>query len=327
MESGTEIVRRPMHEHEQADRIRIVLGLTRNEPLPAPTWENLRKYHAFLSEKLSFPFNAEVWELSGRVHRNRYPVTVYHVLLPDPGADSSNGLLVEGNFHEQQLKLPLCCLQTSKRSANHLPLQDYAYWFTTTAAELATVPEQDYPASPYPGFWQSLWRFSVYGMGVGAVLGALLATQGVYAHYAMYIGAGVLAALGCALGSFYGRMFGVVNRVRGGPSIGALLGFVCGGVAGTAAGVLLIGYLGTVPGSILGHLLGKATARLGWKPFPQIVWPVVGACTGGMILSLVTDSDSAFTGAMAGILLGGVVTALLYVFFVFMLGVLLYSRK
>lgn len=316
-----------MHEHEQADRIRTILGLTSDDPLPAPTRENLRKYHAYLSKKLSLPFNAEIWELSDSNHRQRHPVTIYRVLVPDEGADSSNGLLAEGNFQEQQLGLPLCSLQTRKGSANHQLLQDYAYWFTQTASEPATLPEQDDPASIRPRFWQTLGHCSVYGMGVGAVLGALLATQGIYAHYAMYIGAGALAILGWVMGSRYGLILGAVNRVPGGRMVGAILGFVFGAVAGTAAGVLLMGYLGTVPGSILGHMLGKVTARLGWKPFPQAVWPVVGACTGGMILCLVTDSDSAFTGALAGILVGGVVTALLYVLFVFILGVLMYSRR
>jgi Calcium binding len=328
MEQPATILPRPLQPYDQSDRIRAVLGLTSDEPLPAADKEQLRKYHQFLSDKLSFPFNAEIWVQSGPFQGRTHLVTVYRLLDVTESGVERNGLMVEGGYEQERLVMPLCDLETSEDSPNRRMVQDYTYWFSAAGNEFdeSAAYEDASPMSPAT-VWKSLLRATVYGMGLGAVLGALLATQGEAALYGMYMGAGLLAVMGWLFGSRYGLLLGAVNRVKGGPLLGGILGVAGGAIVGSAAAVLLVGYLGTIPGSIVANLLGKVSARLGWKPVSEVIWTLVGACTGGMILALAADPDKALTGAMAGVLLGGVMTAIVFLFVVVSLGLMLNTRS
>lgn len=59
IEQPTEITTKPLSPNDQDDRIRMVFGLTSNDPLPDVEDETLEAYHEYLSKNLKFPFRAE----------------------------------------------------------------------------------------------------------------------------------------------------------------------------------------------------------------------------------------------------------------------------
>ncbi len=328
MEQPAAIVPRPLRAHQQADRIRAILGLTSDDPLPAAGKEPLRKYHQFLRENLSLPCNAEVWLQSGPVQGKTHLVTVYRLLDLEEGTAESNGLLVEAGCGQERMVLPLAALETTADSPNRRLIQDYVCWFVEGGQEPAGPDEEDDEDMTGPqAAWALLLRSVVYGMGLGAVLGALLATQDAAGFHGMYIGAGLLAVVGWLVGVRRGLTYGAAHRVKGGPLLGGVLGVALGGLAGAAGGIMVVGYLGTVPGSIAGNLLGKLAAWLGWKPVGEPIWTLLGACAGGMVLALCLDSNRALAGAMAGVLLGGVMTALVFLLVVVALGLMMNAQE
>ena len=58
MEHPKEIATKPLSPKDQDDRIRMVFGLTNNDPLPDVDEDTLRAYQKYLAANLSFPFEA-----------------------------------------------------------------------------------------------------------------------------------------------------------------------------------------------------------------------------------------------------------------------------
>jgi uncharacterized protein YodC (DUF2158 family) len=59
IEHPTEIKTKPLSSKDQDDRVRMVFGLTSDDPLPDVDDETLETYHQHLSNNLVFPFFAE----------------------------------------------------------------------------------------------------------------------------------------------------------------------------------------------------------------------------------------------------------------------------
>ena len=59
IEQPTSIVTRRLNEKDQDDRVRIVLGLTSDDPLSEVEDDTLRAYHRYLAAHLTFPFEAK----------------------------------------------------------------------------------------------------------------------------------------------------------------------------------------------------------------------------------------------------------------------------
>ena len=59
IEHPTEVATKPLSPKDQDDRVRMVFGLTSNDPLPEVTDETLAAYHKYLSKNLAYPFEAE----------------------------------------------------------------------------------------------------------------------------------------------------------------------------------------------------------------------------------------------------------------------------
>src|SRR5207249_3676611 len=55
----------PLDMKDQDDRVRAVLGLTSDDPLPEVEQDTLRKYGAYLATHLSFPFDASYTRETG----------------------------------------------------------------------------------------------------------------------------------------------------------------------------------------------------------------------------------------------------------------------
>ena len=60
MEQPTNIVTRPLSMDEPDDRIRMVFGLTSDDPLPKPDEQTQQNFFDYLKAHLSFPFKADI---------------------------------------------------------------------------------------------------------------------------------------------------------------------------------------------------------------------------------------------------------------------------
>jgi len=71
IEQPTAIVTKPLSERDQGDRVRIALGLTREDPLPEVSRRTLLAYYRYLKDNLKLPFKArsEAKGSSLTVHR------------------------------------------------------------------------------------------------------------------------------------------------------------------------------------------------------------------------------------------------------------------
>lgn len=125
IEQPTEITTKPLSPKDQDDRIRMVLGLTSNDPLPDANDETLEAYHEYLSKSLTFPFRAE----HGAEYGHPAPVKVIGLGDPDeePMIDETYGILCEARVEGQVVTLPLGELEDAK--PNRQLIDDYCYWF------------------------------------------------------------------------------------------------------------------------------------------------------------------------------------------------------
>ncbi len=125
IEQPTKISTKPLSPKDQDDRIRMVFGLTSNDPLPDANDETLETYHEYLSKNLTFPFRAE----HGAEYGHPEPVKVIGFGDPDeePMIDETYGILCEARVEGQVVTLPLGELEDAK--PNRQLIDDYCYWF------------------------------------------------------------------------------------------------------------------------------------------------------------------------------------------------------
>jgi hypothetical protein len=125
IEQPTEITAKPLSPKDQDDRVRMVFGLTSNDPLPEVDDETLTTYRAFLAKNLTFPFQAEHGGDYGHPER----VKVIGLGDPDeePLIDETDGLLCKARMEGEVVTLPLGELEDAK--PNRRLIDDYCYWF------------------------------------------------------------------------------------------------------------------------------------------------------------------------------------------------------
>ena len=125
IEQPTEITAKPLSPKDQDDRIRMVFGLTSNDPLPEVDDETLTTYRDYLAKNLTFPFQAQHGAEYG--HPVRAKVIGLGDLDEDPMIDETYGLLCEARMEGQVVTLPLGELEDAK--PNRQLIDDYCYWF------------------------------------------------------------------------------------------------------------------------------------------------------------------------------------------------------
>ena len=127
IEQPKKITTKPLSPKDQDDRIRMVFGLTSNDPLPDVDDETLEPYHEYLSKNLVFPFTAEHGAEYGHPER----VKVIGLGDPDdePMIDETYGILCEARMEGQIVTLPLGELGDAKGKPNRQLIEDYCYWF------------------------------------------------------------------------------------------------------------------------------------------------------------------------------------------------------
>ena len=127
IEHPKQITTRPLSRRDQDDRIRMVFGLTSNDPLPDVDDETLKAYREHLSTNLVFPFTAEHRAEYG--HAKGVKVTSLRDSDDDPMIDEMYGILCEAQTEVQILTLPLSELEDAQGKPNRQLIQDYCYWF------------------------------------------------------------------------------------------------------------------------------------------------------------------------------------------------------
>ena len=68
-EQPTEITTKPLSPKDEDDRVRMVFGLTSNDPLPDVDDKTLFAYHRYLAANLTFPIEAEYGAEYGQPER------------------------------------------------------------------------------------------------------------------------------------------------------------------------------------------------------------------------------------------------------------------
>jgi hypothetical protein len=123
----TAITTKPLSPKDQDDRIRMVFGLTSNDPLPAVDDETLKTYLQHLAKNLAFPFSAK------HAIKFRAPAHVKVIGLGDPEdglmLDETYGLLCEARRDGQLVMIPLGFLESVKDKAIRKLIDDHSYWF------------------------------------------------------------------------------------------------------------------------------------------------------------------------------------------------------
>ena len=169
LERPTNIVTRPLSKTDQDDRIRAILGLTGDDPLPEANGENLCIYYEYLATHLTFPFQGICWQETGPFESHKCKVSVKRLTNIDdyyPGeghgllcevrqdADSKKATVVvqrreknrrgvlgflsnlfgmptqsDERHNRQEFYLPLDKIEIKKPGDNRRLIADYSYWF------------------------------------------------------------------------------------------------------------------------------------------------------------------------------------------------------
>lgn len=121
------ITTKPLSPKDQEDRIRMVFGLTSNDPLPDVDDDTLAAYHKYLAKNLVFPFSAE------HVVKHGTPQQVTVIGLgdseEDPMFDAMYGVFCEARREGQLVTIPLGLLKSVKDKTSRRLIDDHCYWF------------------------------------------------------------------------------------------------------------------------------------------------------------------------------------------------------
>lgn len=121
------ITTKPLSSKDQDDRIRMVFGLTSNDPVPNVDDETLETYQRYLAKHLKFPFSAK------HAIKLRAPTDVTVIGLGDPKdgslLDETYGVLCEVRRDRQVVVIPLGLLESVKDKSSRKLIDDHCYWF------------------------------------------------------------------------------------------------------------------------------------------------------------------------------------------------------
>jgi hypothetical protein len=323
IEQPTEIVTRPLLPNLAEDRIRVIFGLTGDEPVPPVNAVTLRQYHRYLAAHLAFPFVAEFTEAIGDPDE----VTGYHVqvvaLLGPDEADGDDGLICQVVKGDEEADVPLALLRVKGSSRNRELVADYSFWFFEESMECADAGAEDWqsrtpgtrPLSTLRAYFRLLRMVGVVGIVYGLILGIILGAAEAAASAAT-LGAALLAFVGGVAGCKIGLVRDRQNGTRLGPVQGslflALLGGVVGALAGATAALLIAAYPGALVGGLLAALIAGLRARADTAMERSLLGAAVGAVIGALALAVWRDYEQAWVGALYGAG-GGAVAALLVV--------------
>ena len=262
IEQPTALVSLPLSPKVQDDRIRVIFGLTSDDPLPWVTDQNLNKYHHHLAIRLSFPFEAKYMVEAGPRMEKECSVTVMRLLDPDKG-DTTTGLLCEADQEGETTDLPLADIEGTINLHNGQLIEDYGYWFLNWQDEGRSISEF-FPTLPFniPSSLPKKWTpfkitliLVLLGAMCGTVLGSLLASMEL-ARILAACGATVFGFFGFLAGSRFGLIVGRLNQMRSGPTWGRILAIFLGSVAGATVQAFLVDQEQALVGATFGGAIG-----------------------------------------------------------------------
>jgi hypothetical protein len=129
IEQPTAIVPRPLSPDDQDDRVRMVFGLTHDDPLPDVSSETLMTYYRYLVANLKFPFFTFYWAESGPFSRKKVTVPITRLEAPvDDEFDEEYGLIGIAVDQDEEIDFPLDVIELKKNDANNRMISDYSYW-------------------------------------------------------------------------------------------------------------------------------------------------------------------------------------------------------
>lgn len=286
--------------HDQDDRIRAVLGLTADDPLPDADEDNLRNYHDYLEEHLVCPFPGTYEDSSASFESRKQRVRVTG-LLDFSESDLKDGILCTALADDEEIVVPLSNVEVRSSGPNRVLIEDYAYWFHNCSAH-GSFPS-DGGAAASTGMWTFLATLCG-GVGLcGMVIGSAMST---FDDAAVAVKTGAIL-LGCAGGIAGPYSFPIPKKFRLDRSVQwtGIIFFACLGVlAGALAGALLTVFMGALLGGLVGLILGKTIGGFcKWSP-ETMWWGIAGAMLGVVVRCWLHDSENAWTGIWIGTLTG-----------------------
>jgi hypothetical protein len=132
IELPTEIKTPPLSEKDQDDRVRMVFGLTHDDPLPEVSPETLMTYYRYLTANLKFPFFTSSWAKSGPFSSKKVTVPITRLDPPvEDEFDEEAGLYGIGIDQDEEIEFPLEVIELKKQDPNYQLISDYTYWSNT----------------------------------------------------------------------------------------------------------------------------------------------------------------------------------------------------
>lgn len=286
LEQPTRLVPLPLDHEEPEDQVRLIFGLTSDDPLPEMDEEALAHFHLYLTNVLRLPTAVLLpGGQPGRLIRIVHPEEDFHPY----------GLIAEvADADNERRRLPLVDLELPTNNPLGVVLFQYQTW-----VESCGVLEGLPAGIAFPWTFRQLLLFACIFFGLaGAAFGSLIQTlEGTV--FAAKIGGGILGAIVALVGWMFGRFLGRV-RPGGGRIGGGILGALVGGFVGAYLGCLVVGFLGSLPGAVVGTLLVGLLRRSGKHPNTLVI-TLTGAAIGGLILAFLTDANNAWPGALVGL--------------------------
>jgi hypothetical protein len=130
IEEPTFIVKKPLSEKDQDDRVRMALGLTHDDPLPDVGRKTLLAYHRYLASRLKFPFKARYEKRIGWPERVEMPLTATGLLRPEEcEIDEQYGIIATGRDAEEPVDFPMAEIEVGGSSPSCRMVRDYADGF------------------------------------------------------------------------------------------------------------------------------------------------------------------------------------------------------
>jgi Calcium binding len=125
----TEIETPPLSEKDQDDRVRLVFGLTHDDPLPNVCFETLMTYYRYLAANLKFPIFASHWTKSGAFTSKKVIVPISRLESPlAEEFDDECPIYGIGIDQDEEIEFPLETIELNKKDPNYGLISDYTYW-------------------------------------------------------------------------------------------------------------------------------------------------------------------------------------------------------
>ena len=126
MEQPTNLVTHPLSADNPEDRIRMVFGLTSDDPLPRADNQTQRRYLEYLKAHLAFPIKADYWPATVLAPEASEKVVL--VGFADSPVDPAEGIVCEARKGQSVFQVPLSNVHVNEDDPSFQYVEDYTYW-------------------------------------------------------------------------------------------------------------------------------------------------------------------------------------------------------